>query len=99
VKKLFLVLGCTNLVIGAVILLRDADFIHRYGVDLNDVGGADGRWTFDWETGTRPAYANHPAYVYGVECLFLASALLVIWFGLAKNEAARTGRNNLAQPN
>ena len=45
----------------------DAYFLHRYGVDYNEVAGVDEQWGFlDWETGKIPAYTRYPAWAYGI---------------------------------
>ena len=45
----------------------DAYFVHRYGVDYNEVAGVDEQWGFlDWETGRIPAYTRYPAWAYGL---------------------------------
>jgi hypothetical protein len=75
-KSLLLILACVGLVLGLVITTYDAYFIHRYGVDCNEVAGTDGQWLLDWETGRIPAYAKYPAWTYGLG-LWIVSGVCV----------------------
>jgi hypothetical protein len=66
-RRLLLVLACTALLLGGMIITYDAYFIHRYGLDYNEVAGVDDQWgLLDWETGRIPVYARNPAWTYGL---------------------------------
>jgi hypothetical protein len=77
-RILLLVIGIAGLLLGATILLYDAYFFRRFGVDMNDVLGTDGVNTIDWETGTRPTYANFPAWHYGIAFMLIAAVILTV---------------------
>jgi hypothetical protein len=65
-KKLVFGIGCAALALGVATMVYDAMFIRHYGVDANDVLTAQGPWLVDWETGTRPAWANCAAWKWGL---------------------------------
>ena len=66
-KKSLMIVACVACVVGGLIMTYDAYFIHRYGVDHNEVAGVDPHWgLLDWETGRIPAYARYPAWTYGL---------------------------------
>ena len=77
-KKLLLISGFAVLALGAAILLYDAYFIHRYGVDATDAVAADGQWAIPWPTGERPAFAEYPAWKYGIAFVIIGSMFFLI---------------------
>lgn len=78
-KMLLLILALAIFGFGVTILFYDAYFIRHYGMDANDVLGADGYNVIDWETGTRPAYANYPAWHWGIAFMLVAAVILTAW--------------------
>ena len=75
-KKLLLIVSLSVLALGAAMLLYDAYFIHRYGVDAMDVVAVDGQWAIPWPTGERPFFAEFPAWQYGIAFTISAVVLL-----------------------
>ena len=77
-KKLLLIFGLVVLAFSAAILLYDTHFIHRYGVDMNEVAAVVDGGIADWPTGERPFFAEFPAWHYGVASTIIAVALITI---------------------
>ena len=93
-KTLFLIVGLASFAFGATILFYDAYFIHHYGVDANDVLGADGYNIVDWETGTRPTYANYPAWHYGIAFVVVAAVILTVRAFLPRRQKPSTNETS-----
>jgi hypothetical protein len=78
-KRALLIFACTSLVLGGIIITYDAYFIHRYGLDYNEVAGVDDQWgLLDWETGKIPAHARRPAWTYGLSVWLFGGLCLAI---------------------
>jgi hypothetical protein len=88
-KTVLLIFSLASFGFGATILFYDAYFIRRYGVDANDVLGTDGYNIVDWETGTRPAYANYPAWHFGIAFVLLAALFLTVFVFLPRRRNTR----------
>jgi hypothetical protein len=75
-KKLHLLLSLLLLATGLVIVVTDAIFITRYGVNFNDAAFFLGNGEFvDWPTAERPLYAYFPLAAYGLAAWLLAIVL------------------------
>ena len=77
-RKALLIFGIGSFLIGVAILLYDAYFFHRYGVDVNEVAAVVDGGIADWPTGERPAFTYLLAFYYGVAFTSIGVVLFVV---------------------